>query len=154
MKSLENIEKFLLPSRFRKYGYFLILGGIPIILALMNIIVLQQPEENRQFFLDHWGGFLLNIPLSVGLFWILFASETNQDEMYLNLRLKATFHSIRYTFIAILILPVFSIIRSSITGIAFRFPEIGGNLAVVTLLLLYANVAYWWFKRKANQDEE
>lgn len=154
MKDMENIEKFLLPTQFRKYGFLLILGGIPSILAFMSIIVLRQSDEFAQNYWNHWGGFLLHIPISMGLFWIFFAAEADEDEMYLSLRLKAAFHGIRFIFIALLMLPVFSILRTAIMGTEFRFPEIGGNLAVVTLLLVYANTTYWWFKKQAKADEE
>lgn len=154
MKDLSHIEKFLLPTAYRMYGMWLIVAGIPAVLVVFSVIILSFKEGTDQSYWDIWGGYFIHIPISVGLFWTLFAAEKQEDEMYTALRLKATLHGIRFIFIAILFLPVFSIVSALWRETAVTPPNLGGNLAIVSLLLLYANVTYWHLKRKALSDEE
>ena len=154
MKNLSQIELFLLPSAYRKRGFQLIFIGFPLAIVLMSLLVINWNSIETKLYLDEWIGYLFHIPISLGLFWILFATEKDEDEMYLSLRLKATFHGIRFAFIAILFLPVISLISAWVFGNEFKTVDIGGNLAVVSLLLLYTNVSYWFLKKKALQDEE
>lgn len=159
MKDFTNINDFLLPPVFRKYGLLLIFGGIPAVLLFMTILVLNMQDPKTGEYWSEWGGYLLHIPISMGLFWMLFASEHEEDEMYLTLRLKAMFHGIKFIFVAILMLPLFSLASYSF-GISdqLKAPDIGGNLAVVSLLLAYAYGSYWWLKRQfisdLQEDEE
>lgn len=154
MKNLDQIKKFLLPSHFRKRGYVLLITGLPLVLLIMSVLVLNKNNEAAMDYWSEWNGYLLHIPIAIGLFWILFASEDEEDEMFLSLRLKATFHAIRFIFIWILFLPVISMISTFGFGNELKKIDVGGNLAVVSLLLLYANISYWYLKKKALQDEE
>lgn len=151
---MHNINNFLLPYSYRKRGLYLIFLGIPAVLLLFTTIVFQVNSPEFKSYWDHFGGYLLHLPLSIGLFWLLFAIEKEEDEMYQNLRMKATFHGIRFIFIAILFLPAFSLLRSLLTDTPLRLPDIGGNMAVVTLMLTYANASYYIMKRKLKKDEE
>ena len=154
MKSLVKIQDFLLPNSYYRYGLILLITGIPLVIVLMTVVVFSADEPEFKTYWDQWGGYLLHIPLSIGLFWMLFARETDEDEMYMLLRLKATFHGIRFIFIAILFLPGLSMVWGWYKDLPYKMPDIGGNLAVVTLLLAYAYGSYWWMKRKLAQDEE
>ena len=154
MKSLSEIQNFLLPHSYHRYGLMILITGVPIVLLMMTVIVFNIDEPEFKSFWDYWGGYLLHAPLSLGLFWMLFAKEKEEDEMYLMLRLKATFHGIRFIFIAILFLPGLSMVWAWYQHRPIELPDIGGNLAVVTLLLAYAYGAYWWMKKKQEQDEE
>jgi hypothetical protein len=154
MKDLHIINQFLLPSHYRRYGWYLLIAGVPTVLVLFTLLIFNWSSEAFRTYWNEWGGYLLHIPLSLGLFWTLFASEKDEDEMYQALRLKATFHGIRFIFLAMLLLPGISLARHWFTDSALQTPDVGGNLAVVTLLLLYANVAYWWMKKKEASDEE
>ncbi len=154
LKTMENINQYLLPYRFKRLGYYLIIAGIPLVLAIFTLLVFQVDSSAFKVYWDEFGGYFLHLPLSLGLFWILFSTEKGEDEMFLQLRLKATFHGIRFIFIAILFLPVFGLFNNLISEAPVSLPDIGGNLAVVTLLLAYANGAYWYFKRKLEKNEE
>ena len=154
MKSFVEIEKFLLPNRYKKYGRRVLVLGIPVVLSIFSLVVFQIDSRVFIEYWDEFGGYLLHIPLSLGLFWILFSHEKEEDEMYHLIRLKAMFHGIRFIFVAILMLPGFALVNNLITGDPVSMPNIGGNLAVVTLMLVYANGSYWYMKRKLHQDEE
>jgi hypothetical protein len=90
----------------------------------------------------------------VGLFFLLFSREKEEDEMYMALRFKAMMHGIRFTFVAILFFPAWVWASTLWSGHPYHFPEVGGNLAVVTLLLFYANATYGYFKYQLAKDEE
>ena len=154
MNRLDQIEKFLLPHGYRRNGFMLIALGLPVILLMMTTLVINKESDVVMSYWKEWSGYLLHIPISLGLFWILFAAEQQEDEMFLSMRLKATFHGIRFAFIAVLFLPVISLISFWVFGNELKTIDVGGNLAVVSLLLLYANISYWYLKMKASKDEE
>ncbi len=154
MKNFDHIERFLLPPTFRKYGFLLIGAGLPLLFLVMTVLVINQNSAEVMHYWGEWSGYLLHIPISLGLFWVLFAAEREEDEMFLSMRLKATFHGIRFAFIAVLFLPVISMISAWGFGNELKTIDVGGNLAVVSLLLLYSNVSYWYLKLKALKDEE
>lgn len=154
MKNLNQIEKFLLPQSYRKRGYVLLSVGAPVVLIIMSIFVINYESDGIMEYWGEWSGYLMHFPISLGLFWILFASELDEDEMFLSMRLKATFHGIRFVFIAMLFLPIISMISAFGFGNQLKSIDLGGNLAVVSLLLLYSNISYWYLKRKTLKDEE
>jgi hypothetical protein len=130
----------------------MIISGIPTLLILLSLIVIATGSRSFSAIWDEWGGFVLHIPISIGLFWILFAKETAEDEMYFGLRLKAMFHGVRFVFAAFIFLPFISIVRMAF-GYELTQIDVGGNLAVVSLLLLYANGSYWIMKKKMEREE-
>ncbi len=154
MKNLDQIEAFLLATSFKKWGWILLIGGIPVVLLIFTSIVMLGNMSHFAGFWESWGLFFLHIPLSLGLFFLLFAKEKNEDEMFLALRFKAMMHGIRFTFIAILLFPLLVGASNLWNSEPYHFPEVGGNLAVVTLLLFYTNVTYWYFKFQLAKDEE
>lgn len=154
MKNLDHIESFLLTPSYRKWGWVLLIGGLPLVLLVFTLVVMLGAIENFSAFWSAWGLFFLHVPLSVGLFFLLFSKEKEEDEMYLALRFKAMMHGIRFTFAAMLFLPLLAWISAIWKGIPYHLPEVGGNLAVVTLLLLYSNATYGYFKYQLAKDEE
>lgn len=154
MKNLDQIEKFLLPYAYRKRGFVLMGAGLPLVFLVMSLLVINYDNDEVMNYWHEWSGYVLHIPISLGLFWILFASEREEDEMFLSLRLKATFHGIRFIFSAVLFLPIISMISAFGFGNELKTINVGGNLAIVSLLLLYANISYWYLKRKLFKDEK
>ena len=98
--------------------------------------------------LDEFGLFIIHLPLSLGLYLILFSKEKNEDEFYLSLRLKSISRGVVILIIAIAMLPLLSNIFNLIVGENIALPDVGGNLAFFTLLLIYSNLVYWYNKRK------
>jgi hypothetical protein len=154
MKNLDQIESFLLTPSYRKWGWILLIGGIPLVLLIFTAVVMTGAMDRFSAFWSGWGLFFLHVPLSIGLFFLLFSKETNEDEMFLALRFKAMMHGIRFTFAAMLLFPLMTWVSTIWTGQPYHFPEVGGNLAVVTLLLLYSNATYGYFKYQLAKDEE
>jgi len=153
MKSFIKVEQFLLPKQYRKYGWILLFGGIPFVLFVFSIIIFQVDSQEFANYWDEFGGYLLHVPISLGLFWLLFSQEKEEDEFYQLLRLKSTFHGIRFIFIAVLMLPVFSFLISLLFSYELKMIDLGGPLAVVSLLLAYANGSYWILKNKSMNEE-
>ncbi|CAD5250609.1 MULTISPECIES: hypothetical protein [unclassified Imperialibacter] len=130
------------------------IGGIPLVLLAFTVVVMTGAMDRFSAFWSGWGLFFLHVPLSIGLFFLLFAREKEEDELFLALRFKAMMHGIRFTFVAMLFLPMMAWVSAIWRGMPYHFPEVGGNLAVVTLLLLYSNATYGYFKYQLAKDEE
>ena len=81
MKNLSQIEKFLLPSVYRKRGFQMLFLGFPLAIFLLSVLVINWNSAQTEPYLDEWKGYLIHIPISLGLFWILFASEKEEDEI-------------------------------------------------------------------------
>ena len=98
MKDLEKIEIFLLSTSYKRLGLWVIMLGLPVVLLLATLLVFTLPDGIFPGFWDEWGLFLLHIPLSAGMYLILFSKEKEEDEMYQMLRLKALMHGVRFVF--------------------------------------------------------
>ncbi len=151
---MKDLHNFLLPFPYRRRGLYLIFLGTPLLLLLLSTVVFQVNTDDFKMYWDDFGGYLLHAPLSLGLFWLLFSVEKDEDEMFQQLRMKAIFHGIRFTFTAVLFLPAFGLLKSLFTNAPMALPDIGGNMAVVTLMLTYANASYYLMKKRLKKDEE
>lgn len=145
MKTLRIETDYLLAPKYRKVGKLVcIFGWLVIVPFTVEILALGIDIE----LLDEFGLFIIHLPLSLGLYLILFSKEKNEDEFYLSLRLKSISRWVVILIIAIAMLPLLSNIFNLIVGENIALPDVGGNLAVCTLLLIYSNLVYWYNKRK------
>ena len=149
-KSLSFERDSLLPHRYRKIGIWTCGLGVPVVLLINSLLLITLDLDPRYW--DEWGLYLIHVPLSVGLYWILFAEEKNEDEFYLSLRLRAIARGVMMIIVAIAMLPVIASVRSLIIGREIVLPDAGGNMAVCTLLLIYANAAYFFNKSRIATD--
>jgi len=145
MKTLRIETDYLLAPKYRKVGKLVcIFGWLVIVPFTVGILALGIDIE----LLDEFGLFIIHLPLSLGLYLILFSKEKNEDEFYLSLRLKSISRGVVILIIAIAMLPLLSNIFNLIVGENIALPDVGGNLAFFTLLLIYSNLVYWYNKRK------
>ena len=150
-KSLSFERDSLLPHRYRKIGIWTCGLGVPLVL-LINSLLLITLDLDPDYW-DEWGLYLMHVPLSVGLYWILFAEEKNEDEFYLSLRLRAIARGVMMIVVTMAMLPVYGSLGSLIIGWGIVLPDIGGNMAVCTLLLATANFAYFYNKSRMATDD-
>ena len=138
MKTLEIETDYLLAPKYRKVGKLVcIFGWLVVVLLMQGLLFLGVDRE----LLDEFGLFMLHLPLSLGLYFILFAKEKKEDEFYLSLRLKSISRGVVLLMITASMLPVLSNIQNLIVGGDIALPDVGGNLAVCTLLLIYSNLS-------------
>ena len=144
-------KDFLLPPRYRRIGICICILAIPIVIVFDRVLRLVL-NLGSEYWIE-WGLYMIHIPWGVGLYLILFSQEKQEDEFYLNLRLRSVAKGVVMIVTAIALLPIYSIIGSLIVGRDIVLPDIGGNMAVCTLLLVYTNAVYAYAKyRMANND--
>ena len=149
--SFSTDRNILLPHCFRKIGMLIFFLGIPAVLLLTSLFVLLF---NISFaFWDEWGLYLMHVPLSFGLYLVLFSEEKNEDEFYLSLRLRSIASGVIAIVSAMALLPFYMNVLWLIIGRDTALPDIGGNMAVCTLLLAYANGAYLYNKSLIEKDD-
>ncbi len=150
-KNLDVDENFLLAHRYRRIGVWVCILGIPVVLFLVFavMIVLDLSID----FWKEWGLYFIHLQLSLGLYLILFSREKEEDELYLNLRLRSLAYSVYSIVVTVALLPVFASLSSLIRGGGIMLPDVGGNMAVCTLLLIVANFAYFHNKSRIAQDD-
>lgn len=141
----------LLPRRYRIIGIWMCVLVIPE--AFLIDFLLREAFDLNSSYWNEWGLYILHLPLSVGLYFILFSKEKNEDELYLGLRLQSITRGVMMIVVAIALLPVCSNLGSLIIGRAVTLPDVGSNMAVCTLLLIYANGAYLVNKFRLTTDD-
>jgi hypothetical protein len=145
MKTLRIETDYLLAPKYRKVGKLVcVLGWLVIVLIARGLLSLGFDRE----LLDEFISYFLHLPFSLGLYFILFAKEKKEDEFYLSLRLKSISRGVVLLVLSTAMLPVLSNLHNLIIGENIALPDVGGNLAVCTLLLIYSNIVYWYNKRK------
>ena len=144
-------KDFLLHPRYRRVGMWTCMLAIPAAL-LLNSLLRLLADLNTTFW-DEWGLYMMHLPLSIGLYLMLFSQEKNEDEFYLSLRLRAIARGVIMIVSAVALLPVFANLHSFIIEREIMLPDVGGNMAVCTLLLVYANFAYAYSKSRIAQDD-
>ena len=144
-------KDFLLHHRYRRVGMWVCLLAIPAVVVLDRVLRLVF-NLGSEYWIE-WGLYMMHVPLGVGLYLILFSQEKQEDEFYLNLRLRSVAKGVVMIVTAIALLPIYNIIGSLIIGRDIVLPDIGGNMAVCTLLLVYTNAVYAYAKyRMASND--
>lgn len=151
MKLFDARTDFLLPHHYRAIGKWIFWLSVPAVLLITSSLMIAFDLEFA--FWDEWGLYLMHLPLSIGLYLVLFSKEKNEDEFYLNLRLRSIARGVILIVVAVALLPFYSNLFGLVVGRAIVLPDIGGNMAVCTLLLVYANGAYFYNKLVATKDD-
>ena len=125
--------------------------AIPVVLLLNSALLLLFDLDSTYW--DEWGLYMMHVPLSIGLYLILFSKERDEDEFFLNLRLRSIARGVVMIVTAMVLLPFYSNVFRLFTNADVALPDVGGNMAVCTLLLAYANAAYFYNKSATAQDD-
>ena len=144
-------KDFLLHHRYRRVGMWICLLAIPAVVVLNRVLRLVF-NLGSEYWIE-WGLYMMHLPLSLGLYLILFSEEKQEDEFYLSLRLRAVARGVVMVVTATALLPVIASIRSLFLGGEAMLPDVGGNMAVCTVLLIYANAAYFYNKSRMVIDD-
>ena len=144
-------KDFLLHPRYRRVGMWICLLAIPTVVVIDRVLRLAF-NLGFKYWIE-WGLYMMHLPLSIGLYLMLFSQEKNEDEFYLSLRLRAIARGVIMIVSAVALLPVFANLHSFIIEREIMLPDVGGNMAVCTLLLVYANFAYAYSKSRIAQDD-
>ena len=150
-KNLGAQVDFLLEHRCRKLGKIVLALAIPAML-LFHLLAVHIFGVDSTYW-DEWGLYLIHAPLSLGLYFILFSKEKDEDEFYLSLRLRSIARGVILVFLAVALLPFCFNLIGLATGRSLSLPDVGGNMAVCTLLLTYANGAYFYNKLSLKRDD-
>jgi hypothetical protein len=150
-KSLDVDGSFLLAHRYRRVGVGVCILGIPMVLLLNSALLLVFNLDPAYW--DEWGLYMMHAPVSLGLYLILFSQEKQEDELYLNLRLRSLAYGVHAIIVTVALLPVFASLSSLVRGGGIILPDVGGNMAVCTLLLIVANFAYYLNKQRIARDD-
>jgi hypothetical protein len=155
MRQFENVEKYLLNRQNRKLAKWIIIAApiLWIIFGVFSVVMSSQMGTSRiQELWQEWGLFLFHLPVSVALYMTIMSREEEEDEMYTRLRLEAMLHGVRFIFFGILAVGLVGSVASSVWNRELTLASVGGEMAVVTLLLVYANASYFFLKRQYHEE--
>jgi uncharacterized membrane protein len=147
----------LLPYRYKKLGYWTLILGLPIVAGIAYLLVVTGVITDSRSFFNEWNSAMVYYPIIIGLALLIFSQEKQEDEMVQSLRYKAFVSGVFFLVIALLFLPVFSIIVASVRGTNIGMPDAGGMLGALFLLLIYtyASFKYNLYRtRKALETDE
>ncbi|MER2999403.1 hypothetical protein [Pontibacter populi] len=147
----------LLPYTYKKYGFWILILGLPIVAAIVYLFKSTGLITDSRSFFDEWNDTLVYYPIIIGMALLVFSEEKQEDEMVQSLRYKAFVSGVFFLVIALLFLPVFSIIVDSVRGRSLGMPDAGGMLGALFLLLIYtyASFKYNLYRtRKALETDE
>ncbi|WP_162428505.1 hypothetical protein [Pontibacter pudoricolor] len=148
----------LLPYRYKKYGYWILILGLPIVAAIVYLFKSTGVIADSRSFFDEWNDTLVYYPLIIGMALLVFSKEKQEDEMVQSLRYKAFVSGVFFLVIALLFLPVFSIIVGFAEGKSIEMPDVGGMLGALFLLLIYTYLSFKYnlhrTRRALETDEE
>ncbi|MFT4739106.1 MAG: hypothetical protein ACI92W_003232, partial [Paraglaciecola sp.] len=71
-------------SVYRKYSYYVLVGGIPLVIMLSTLLLLLFRQSNVPALWDEFGGFALHLPISTGLFWMLLRESRMKMKYFSN----------------------------------------------------------------------
>ncbi|NDK56789.1 hypothetical protein [Pontibacter fetidus] len=148
----------LLPYRYKKYGVWVLIAGLPVVGALVYMLVKTGVVSDTRSFFDAWNETMVYYPIITGMALLVFSKEKQEDEMVQHLRYKAFVSGVFFLVMAILWLPVFSIIVAAVSGNSVKTPDVGGMLGALLLLLLYTYISFKYnlhrTRKALDTDEE
>lgn len=152
------IEIRLLPHRYKKAGYWVLIAGLPVALGITAILVVSDILPGSRAFFDEWNYPIVYYPCVIGLSLLNFSEEKQEDEMVQNLRYKSFMSGVCFLVIALLSLPFIYNIDAFVTGESAKMPNVGGMLGAPMLLLVYIYSSFkynlHYMRKKLELDEE
>ncbi|MDO6392359.1 hypothetical protein Q4E40_19650 [Pontibacter sp. BT731] len=144
-------EVKLLPYRYKRYGVWVLIIGIPVMALLSMALLSVGLITDRQSFFAEWSYLMVYYPIIIGLALLNFSKEKDEDEMVQHLRYQAFMNGVYYLIVGILMLPFFYNVFRLLRGASIGMPDIGGMLGALALLLFYT---YLSFRYKLHQTRK
>ncbi|PVY37134.1 hypothetical protein [Pontibacter virosus] len=138
----------LLPYRYKRYGLWVLIIGIPVMALLSMALLSVGLIADRQNFFTEWSYPMVYYPIVIGLALLNFSEEKEEDEMVQHLRYQAFMTGVYYLIVGILMLPLFTNVIRLLEGKAMGMPDVGGMLGALSLLLFYT---YIYFRIRLHQ---
>ena len=148
-------KSYMLPYRYRKYGYGLILAAIlalPVGLLLANVLEVI-PQTNTRFI-----AMTMYIFFFLGLFVVVMSEEKDEDEMIAAIRRKSVSLTAFIAFgLFILINLIIALAHGfrSLNTLALALTTIGLT-NVLTFIIIYLTtfrISLWKMRRQCKEDE-
>ena len=148
-------KSYMLPYRYRKYGYGLILAAIlalPVGLLLANVLEVI-PQTNTRFI-----AMTMYIFFFLGLFVVVMSEEKDEDEMIAAIRRKSVSLTALIAFgLFILINLIIALAHGfrSLNTLALALTTIGLT-NVLTFIIIYLTtfrISLWKMRRQCKEDE-
>jgi hypothetical protein len=153
-----TLQVQLLPYAYKKYGFWILILGLPIVAAIVYLFKSTGVITDSRSFFDEWNDTLVYYPIIIGMALLIFSKEKQEDEMVQNLRYKAFVSGVFFLVIALLLLPVFSSIVALLEGNSIVMPDVGGMLGALFMLLFYTYLSFKYnlhrIRRALETDEE
>ncbi len=148
----------LLPYTYKKYGFWVLILGLPIVAAIVYLFKSTGMLTDSRSFFNEWNDAMVYYPIIIGMALLVFSEEKQEDEMVQNLRYKAFVSGVFFLVIALLFLPVISIIVASVRGREIGMPDAGGMLGALFILLIYTYISFRYnlyrTRKSLETDEE
>ena len=148
-------KSYMLPYRYRKYGYGLILAAIlalPVGLLLANVLEVIPQTHTRFIAMTMYIFFFL------GLFVVVMSEEKDEDEMIVAIRRKSVSLTAFIAFgLFILINLIIALAHGfrSLNTLALALTTIGLT-NVLTFIIIYLTtfrISLWKMRRQCKEDE-
>lgn len=156
MTEFMNIEKYLLAPKYRKVGLILLIASPFLWIGVGTLLVVIASESGSPHSFDgmwtEWGLFLFHLPASIALYLMLLAKEKHEDEMYTRLRMEGILHGVRFIVAGMVAVTILGTILKYLFDQEFSLASIGGEMAVVTLLLFYSYASYYFLKKQFDEE--
>lgn len=156
MNNFENVEKYLLDHKYKSKALWIITAApvLWLIFGTLSVVLsdTMTSMEGLYEYWNEWGLFLFHLPVSIALYMRIMSREQEEDEMYTRLRLEAMLHGVRFIFYGILAVGLIGSLASSFWNSDLTLASVGGEMAVVTLLLVYANASYFFLKKGHHEE--
>ena len=155
MKHFGSIDKYLLPAKYKKTGWILLaISPLIWIVIYPTIFMIGMDYSSQDFsgFWDQYGLILVHLPISISLYIILMAREKEEDEMYARIRMEAIIHGLRFIVSGVFAVALLGLLLWFVFGIEYGIGAIGGEMAVISLFLVYANGSYFLLKREYVEE--
>ncbi|GHA67117.1 hypothetical protein [Pontibacter akesuensis] len=152
------IDIKMLPYRYRKIGFWMLLSALPVALALVGLLLATGSIADPRAFFSEWNYSIVYYPLIVALALLVFSEERQEDEMVQSLRYKSLVSGVYFLVVALLLLPFYANIYTLIMGKNSIMPDVGGMLGTLLLLLayIYGSFRYnlHYMRKKLTADAE
>lgn len=152
------IEIKLLPYRYKKIGFWMLLLALPLVFVFVFLLLATGSIASSKAFFSEWNYPMVYYPIIVALALFIFSKERQEDEMVQSLRYKSFVSGVCFLVMALLLLPFYANIYRLIMSKSIEMPDVGGMLGTLTLLLayIYGSFRYnlHYMRKKLAADEE